>query len=484
MQIHTSLGVNPMGAPFAPGGSLRDVVVRNGVDQLDPGGFGVLLHVWMLLFGTQALALRTLSGLLVLVGLAALASLAGRWLRHPLAPPAAVALAIVDPLVREHALEIRPYALELAGVFMAFWAADRLLDRPERARGLLFGLVLVALLGSRYSAFMTGAALSAAAVLHLWSRRDDAEGPQRNSTILATVLPPALAVAVIAVVSVPALIRRATWNGGVLVDYFSAQTAGAHDTMAALAAAWHHLTHPAALGLTVAAALALWPRRPPAVSAAALFVRRTALVLIVLTAALWPWHPWDPATKWSLYLRLVSIVCVVRLAADLVPSIATRRFARHAFTAASLVLVAFGTARIATHLRGRWDVALPALLRIDDGLAGGDTSVVAVDLHPLPAVRYHYEFGSLRGRPEYPRVFQLPINNAELPLEAMCRARWLLSFEPVERLAQRYPTLRFDKDPVTTQLLRITPADGSAGSPCDAPPFGPPIERGTSGAAR
>src|SRR5690606_7772190 len=130
MQVHTSLGEDAFGPPFRPRGSLRDVVIRNGIDQLDPGGFGVLLHGWMRAFGTSVVAMRTLSALLVLAGLVALAALAGRWIRHPLAPPAAVGLALLDPLVREHALEIRPYALELAGVWLAFWSADRLLARP------------------------------------------------------------------------------------------------------------------------------------------------------------------------------------------------------------------------------------------------------------------------------------------------------------------------------------------------------------------
>jgi hypothetical protein len=488
MQIHTSLGVQPMGRPFLPAGSIRDVVARNAADQLDPGGYGVLLHVWMSAFGPSAWVLRSASGLLSLLGLAALAALAGRWLRHPLAPPAAVALALVDPLVREHALEVRPYALELAGVWLAFWAADRLVARPDPSRAALFGLVLVALLGSRYSAFLTGAALTGAVALELWRRTD---GARRGSvwTFVAMAAPPALAITVIAVCSIPGFLRRATWGGGALVGYFDAQKLGALAPGEAILAALRHLSHPAAVGLTIAAVLSVGaglrlPLGAPA-PRATVVVRRAALFLLVVTIAVWPWHPWEPATKWSLYLRVVSTLCVVRLAAEMLSRLAGRRSLLRAAAVAALGLVTLGAWRVAAHERWRWDVALPALERLGAVLGSADAEsagAVAVDPHPMPAVRYHYELGSLRGRREYPRAFLLPIGGRRLPPEEMCRARFLLSFDSIASLERRYPSLRFEEDPVADQLLRVLPADPAAG-PC-APADGAPTSRGSSGGAR
>jgi hypothetical protein len=188
--------------------------------------------------------------------------------------------------------------------------------------------------------------------------------------------------------------------------------------------------------------------------------------VLVFTVLSWRWHPWNPSTKWSLYLHLVSIVCLLRLAADALPVVLRHRGARRASAAAALAVVALGVGLTASHRRGRADVAFPALVRVGDLVAESsvEKGAVAVDLHPFPAVRYHYEFGSLRGAVEYPRAFLLPLRNKALDSTALCSARWLLSFESIEALERRYPGLRFERDPVARHLLSIN-SIGPADSP-------------------
>jgi hypothetical protein len=495
MQVHTSLGIHPMSPPFAPAGTLRDVVARNAADQLDPGGFGVLLHFWMQALGAGARALHAFAGMLVLAGLVALAGLASRWIRHPLAPPAAVALAFADPLVREHALEVRPYALEIAGAWISIWAADRLLERPTTGRGVLLGLAVLGLLGSRYSAFLTTAALLGALLLQMLPFAMRGDGRSRAAAFTVALVPPLLGVGAVARWSLPGLVRRASFEGGRLVDYVSQLTLGSRSAGEATLAALRHLTHPAVLCLTLAALLAVWPKRragpAPKVSPSSRLVRRTALVLLLLTAVVWPWHPWEPATKWSLYLRLVSMVCLLRLAADALPWLLSRPAFRPAALAAALGLLATGAWRAGAHERWRWDVALPALERIGGGLMervenaeGGEAaSFVAIDVHSMPAVRYHYELGSLRGRPEYPRAFLLPVGGAEPSAETLCAARWLLSFDSLARLERRYPGFHFEEDAVADQLLWVTAGGAAGSSPCESGPSST-IVRGARGPAR
>ena len=493
MQVHTSLGIHPMSAPFVPEGTLRDVVARNAADQLDPGGFGVLLHFWMRWFGTAAPGLHAFSALLALAGLGALAALAWRYTRHPLAPPAAVALALADPLVREHALEVRPYSLELAGVWIAFWAADRLLERPGAMRALLLGFALLGLLGSRYSAFLTAAALCVALVVSMLPLGLRGAAGGRVAALGIAALPPLLGVAAVVRFSLPGLVRRATFEGGRLVDYVSSLTLGSRPPSEAVVVALRHLVHPATLALTLAAVLAV-----PLVRRAGMarttrqtrLVRVAAVLLLVLTVVAWPWHPWEPATKWSLYLRLVSMVCLLRLAADALPWLLSRRAGRLVTTAAALAVVAVGSWRTARHERWRWDVALPALERIGAGLlaeqpdASGDaTGLVAVAVHPMPAVRYHYEFGSLRGRPEYPRVFLLPVGGVDPSSETLCASRWLLSFDSLASLERRYPGFRFREDAVADQLLWVGAAGAPGARPC-AGGSASSMVRGASGRAR
>jgi hypothetical protein len=463
MQIHTSLAIHPMAAPFTPRWTLREVVARNAEDQLDPGAFGLLLHLWMRALGTSVVDLRLLSALLTLCGLAALAAMTWRWIRHPLAPPAAVALALLDPMVREQALEVRPYAFEMATTWIAMWAADLLLERASWPRAIQLGAVLTLLVGSRYSAFFTGAAIAVAVIAHLVTLRRR-EGDRRAPALLAVILLPSVAaLALIWRYAVPGLVHRSTWYDGVLVSYLRPLTARSLTVVEAGLRALRNLAHPAMIATTTAAVLALRPARrsTAAPAAATLFVRRVALLVVMMTVALWWWHPWDPSTKWSLYLHLTSIVCVVRFAADTLPAIARRPVGRRAAAAAAIALVAAAVWVTPGVRRGHPDTAMPALLRVQELLAPerGERrpGVVAVDLHPTPVVRYLYEFGPLRGRSEYPGAFLLPRGAVPIREQALSSARWLVSFDPVAQLEQRYPRLRFTPDPDAPHLLEIAP---------------------------
>jgi hypothetical protein len=465
MQVHTSIGVDARAAPGTPPAGLRAVVARNRDDQLDPGGYGVLLHAWIGVFGTGVPAMRLASGLLVVAGLAALGGLARRWLGHPLAPPAAVALALVDPLVREHAVEVRPYALEMAAVWVAFWAADRLLARPGPARGAVLGVALVALVGARYTGFVVAAAIGGALLLHLARPGAGAPPPRRRLAALAATLgPPLAAAAIIGRWSVPGLVGRATWEGGALVSYLSPHTARALGMAELPAAALANLLHPAVLALTLVAALAVWSAlgRGAGATAASLFVRRAALLTLLATLALWPWLPWAPATKWSLFLRAVSLVCLVRLAADALPWALARPWLRRTAAVAAVGIVAAGAVLAARHERWHWDVALPALERLAAMRPPPGDASVAVDVHPYPGLRVHYELGSLRGRPEYPRAFRLHAPGFPPSPADLCAVDWLLSFRPLRELAAEHPGLRFEEDAAADQLLRVSVADPTA----------------------
>jgi hypothetical protein len=466
MQVYSSLGIDAAGELLAPPGGLRAVISRNRADQLDPGEFSILLHYWMRLTGTAIPRLRLFCGALALAGLAAFAALCSRWWPHPLTAPAAIGLALLDPLVRAQAIEVRPYALEIAGAFLAFWATDRFLACPTPRRALATGAAYLILLGSRYSAFLAVAALATGLLLAAFeSTRRDGDPAQRREwmrRLTLVFLPPLLGAAVIAHYSLPGLLARSSYQGGRLVSYLAPLTLKSLSPLQALSRAGHNLVYPATLALTLSAGLALWPRRSTLV--ASRFVRRVALVVLILTAVLWRWHPWDPATKWNLYLHLVSLVCLARLAADVLPTLQRSALGRQAAGVLSIAVIAGGAWLTATYQRRPpWDVALPALHRVTTLL--GQPGKVAVGLNPMPIVRYYYEFGSLRGRPEYPQRFLFPQGGLDLPAETLTEARWFISFDALPRLAERYPTLAFSEDAVADQLLWVAPRSHPGNAP-------------------
>lgn len=160
-QFWVSQGLSGDAAPFTPSRNLREVVCMNTFENLDPGGFSILLHLWTRL-GTGLVHLRSLPLAFFFVGMAALGCLGWRLTRSPLFAVAAAALPCLYPAARYFGLEIRAYSMEMAGVALAALALVLVRERPSTGRAALLGIVCAAFLSSRYSFVFVVAALAVA----------------------------------------------------------------------------------------------------------------------------------------------------------------------------------------------------------------------------------------------------------------------------------------------------------------------------------
>ncbi|MEU4271000.1 glycosyltransferase family 39 protein [Streptomyces sp. NPDC026092] len=122
-------------------GQLLDTVQR--VDAV-LGGYYLLLHGWMAVFGDSAAALRMPSAL-AMAGTAGCTALIGRRLFGARAGLAAGLLFALAPVVTRYAHEARPYALVVLAVTVSTLLLLRALDRPEsRWRWAAYGLCVAA----------------------------------------------------------------------------------------------------------------------------------------------------------------------------------------------------------------------------------------------------------------------------------------------------------------------------------------------------
>ena len=415
-----SQGLSRYAEPFAARRGWRDVVRINRAENLDPGGHTALLHLWTLP-GTGVERLRSLSLLFLVVSCAALGVLGFRLTRTSAFALAAAAVPLLFPATRYFAFEIRAYSMEMAGIAVAALLLALAAERPSLPRLALLGTALAAFLSSRYSFAFTVAAV-AVALAWAWLHRGDAL--VATATRLAVVALP-VTVAGSAIVWVTLRLQR--WpdmrEGPLGVSapiYTRGAVLGASPDVPGVLRA--DLIAPAALPITLAIVLFLaWRCRGDRVSPSlgALYVMVLAVQAISAAASVIGLYPWDLRSRWSAYLVMVSAVAAVTVAADLTalvrsylgrpgPPARLARAASCAGTVAAALVVALGAAAATSHRQSvespfRTDVPRQLELLPFAALAEGS---VLVTFYEVPVVRYLYEHGPFRGRPEYPRAFR------------------------------------------------------------------------------
>jgi len=184
-------------------------------------------------------------------------------------------------------------------------------------------------------------------------------------------------------------------------------------------------------------------------------------------------YPWDLRSRWSAYLVMVSALAAVTLAADLValaraaasraPSTPRRTAAGRAAGVAAAMLVVAVAAAAGAHrqtLAGSRYADLSRQLGLLPPAALADGAVL-VTFYEVPVLRYLYEHGPWRGRPEYPRAFRFEagIEWAERrPLDAGREGfRFVMTGLPLDEAQARLPnTVLTTVGPSGSRLLAVT----------------------------
>ena len=136
-----------------------------------PPLYYVLLHLWMLAFGTSNTAVRSLSGILGVASLVAMFS-ATRHYRTPAVVWGSVLLLATSPFAVRYATEARMYSLLMLLTLLGVIALRRFLRRPSWPWGLaLAGLSGLSLLTHYWALYLIAAAGLLLAIR--WLRHDD-----------------------------------------------------------------------------------------------------------------------------------------------------------------------------------------------------------------------------------------------------------------------------------------------------------------------
>ena len=479
--------------PFAQRRGVLEVLRMNCRENLDPGGFHVLLHLWTKA-GKGLAWLRSLPFGFMLLGTVSLGLLGWRLTRSLNFALAASAVPLLYPATLYFGFEIRAFSMEMAGVACVALLLVLALEKPSLSRLAALGLTCSAFLTSRYSFIFTVAGLVAAVFSVSVHQR---LGGKKIARRLAVVVLP---IAVVGVGIASVIMVRQMWpemkGGGVGLSaptYTHRSVLG--DVPNAGALVFRNLFSPAGLPSTIAVLFFLFARRPtyalfasheqegPELAGvrerfSALYVLVFSIQVLSVAASLVGMYPWDIEARWSAYLATVSALSAIVLAAEstvLVRFVLSnrvdggglRRLSEQAgILMASLVVLAafhdclthrqsFGHSRAGG--RPRTSVALQIDKLPIPTLREGS---VFVAFYEAPVLRYLYEYGPYSGRAEYPRVFKLETQAewwAKVPIDADREGiGYIVSGLSLDEASARFPSSTLVQvGPETCRLLRV-----------------------------
>ena len=162
--LDETLSVNIARLPLS---DLREALRHDGSPPL----YYVLLHFWTSVFGTSAVAARSLSGVCMLGGVVAVWFAARRLGGRQLAWLSALVM-LANPFAFRYATEARMYALEILLVACGIVAFQRVVERPTYGRAAVFGVLVALGLYTQYWMFYLLPVVVALVLWMMWHGND------------------------------------------------------------------------------------------------------------------------------------------------------------------------------------------------------------------------------------------------------------------------------------------------------------------------
>ncbi len=169
-QFWIAKGLNHDSAPMSECGTLYDVIVNNQNYNLDPGGFGILLHYWSKISNHHRW-LRMLPLSFFLLSILGFIVLSYNWTKNKYIASLAGLIPFLNMMILSEAFEIRAYSMEVLGVIISVLAIESLQKSISYEKLLLWSILLAFFMTSRYS-FIIVAFVASTYILYLIYNQD------------------------------------------------------------------------------------------------------------------------------------------------------------------------------------------------------------------------------------------------------------------------------------------------------------------------
>lgn len=164
-QFWISKGLNHDSAPLSECGNVIDVIENNQNYNLDPGGFGILLHYWSLISNHHRW-LRMLPLSFFLFTILGFIALSYNWTKNKYIASLAGFIPFMNWMILSEAYEIRAYSMEVLGVVVCILAIESLQKNISYNKLVLWSMLIAIFMTSRYS-FIIVAFVASTYILYL-----------------------------------------------------------------------------------------------------------------------------------------------------------------------------------------------------------------------------------------------------------------------------------------------------------------------------
>lgn len=149
-QFWIAKGLNHDSEPFTAEKGVLDVIENNKYYNLDPGGFGILLHYWSFI-SNHHVWLRMLPFLFFIGVVLSFVYLSYLWTKNSKVAILMGLVAILSPKLLYMGFELRAYSMECLGTVMGIIALEKLNTGITYRKLLMWSCVFAFFMTSRYS---------------------------------------------------------------------------------------------------------------------------------------------------------------------------------------------------------------------------------------------------------------------------------------------------------------------------------------------
>jgi len=150
VQFWISKGLNPDSNPLSPVGNVIDVIENNKHYNMDPGGFGILLHYWSML-SNNIIWLRLLPFIFFIGIVLSFIYLSYVWMKNLSIALLMGFIPILYPMILNMGFEVRAYSMETLGAVLCVIAIDQLTKRIDYKSLIFWACIFSLFITSRYS---------------------------------------------------------------------------------------------------------------------------------------------------------------------------------------------------------------------------------------------------------------------------------------------------------------------------------------------
>lgn len=386
VQFWISKGLVDKSPPNSTSGDVFDVIEMNQISNLDPGGFGIILHYWLKVSNGHQWQ-RLLPFLFFLSSMLLFFLLSLEWTKSYLISICAALIPTLSPMLVHYGFEVRPYSMEYLGVMLSLYFLYKTLDSYSNKKYVFFIISLCFAMTSRYSSFITSAIFF---LIYFFNYLYKNKNLKKS---ILHVLPGGLVILSMAIFIYFIAIKHQ--NPSIEPPQYLIEKLLKFNYGFLLKPTFIIYNLPAIF--FIISWFALKQKNSPIVKKYNLFLQvLIAQNLVFILLSFLGIHSWDISSRWSISLHILSFVALIALVGLIVDYF--QELGYFNLSQLTLPVIVFSFIAIIAHLKldvlnykegGSIVESLKAITPLDD-------KRVLVDLWEFGTVKYLYEYGVLK----------------------------------------------------------------------------------------